>query len=211
MKSNTTFCACAVVITWNSKTGPTPIRKVFGNVRQRHWSMQPAIRVNLRTNYQRNGRLGRCTDGCVGRKTVGNLQKEWQQTGDLGKNNSKKLGKPPGNQSEQTTQSRGMATPEQGTPNQRQIVTTRVGGRCSELSSLWDMSRNSGAHVFSLSGNKSSVCFLVCTGEQVTNRNGASNNKTHMCRHDHWNGPAKKRDDKHARINAFILNMGSKK
>ena len=76
------------------------------------------------------------------------------------------------------------------------------------------MSRNSGALVFSLSGNKSSVRFLVCTGEQVqvTNRNGASNNKTHVCRHDHWNeGPAKKRDDKHARISAFILNMGSKK
>ena len=98
--------------------------------------------------------------------------------------------------------------------NPRQIVTTRVGGRCSELSSLWDMSRNSGAHVFSLSGNKSSVRFLVCTGEQVhvTNRNGASINRTHVCRHDHWNeGPAKKRDDKHASINAFILNMGSKK
>ena len=32
----------------------------------------------------------------VGRKTVGSLQKECQQNGDLGKNNSKKLGKPPG-------------------------------------------------------------------------------------------------------------------
>ena len=64
---------------------------------------------------------------------------------------------------------------------------------------------------FSLSGNKSSV---RCTGKQVhvTNRNGASNNKTHVCRHDHWNErPAKKRDDIHARINAFILNMGNKK
>ena len=60
-------------------------------------------RANLKTDHGRNGRLGLCTDGCVGRKTVGNLQKEWQQNGDLGKNKSKKLGKAPGNQPEQTT------------------------------------------------------------------------------------------------------------
>ena len=52
-----------------------------------------------------------------------------------------------------------MATPEQGTPTQRQTITTRVGGRCSELSSLWHMSRNSGAQVFSLSGKKAAYAF----------------------------------------------------
>ena len=46
-------------------------------------SLQPAIRANLRTDNQKNGRLGPCTYGCVGRKTVGSLQKEWQQNGDL--------------------------------------------------------------------------------------------------------------------------------
>ena len=70
--------------------------------------MQPAIRANLKTDNQKNGRLGRCTYGCVGRKTVGSLQEEWQQNGDLEKNNSKKLGKPPGNQFEQTTSSKGL-------------------------------------------------------------------------------------------------------
>ena len=58
------------------------------------------IQANLKMDYQRNGRLRLCTDGCAGRKTVGNLQKEWQQIGDLGKNNSKTLGKSHGNQSE---------------------------------------------------------------------------------------------------------------
>ena len=90
----------------NSRTGPRPIRKVLGNVRQRRWIMR-RIRANLKTDYQRNGRLGLCKDGCVGRKTVGNLQKELQN-GDLGKNNSTKLGKPPGNESEWTTQSKGL-------------------------------------------------------------------------------------------------------
>ena len=52
-----------------------------------------------------------------------------------------------------------MATPEQGTPNQRQTITTRVGGRCSELSSLWDMSRNSGAHVFHCREIKAAYAF----------------------------------------------------
>ena len=70
--------------------------------------MQPAIRANLKTDNQKNGRLGLCTCGCVGRKTMGSLQKEWQQNGDLGKNNSKKRGKPPGNQFEQTTSSKGL-------------------------------------------------------------------------------------------------------
>ena len=61
--------------------------------------MHRAIREHLKTEYQRNGRPGVCTDGCVGRKTVGYLQKEWQENRDLGKNNLKKPGKPPGNQS----------------------------------------------------------------------------------------------------------------
>ena len=58
------------------KTAPRPIRKVFGSTRRRHWSMQPAIRANLKTDNQKNGRLGPCEYGCVGRKTVGSLQKE---------------------------------------------------------------------------------------------------------------------------------------
>ena len=41
-----------------------------------------------------------------------------------------------------------MATPQQGTPNQRQTITTRVGGRCSELSSLWDICRETVEHMF---------------------------------------------------------------
>ena len=92
----------------NSKTGPRPIRKVFRNTRPRHWSLQPAIRANLKTDNQKNGQLGPCTYSCVGRKTVGSLQKEWQQNGSLGKNNSKKLGKPPGNQFKPTTSSKGL-------------------------------------------------------------------------------------------------------
>ena len=85
------------------KNGTETNPQGFGEYAAKALKYATSDTANLKMDYQRNGRRGLCTDGCVRRKTVGSLQKEWQKNGDLGKNNSKKLGKPPGNQFEQTT------------------------------------------------------------------------------------------------------------
>ena len=68
-----------------------------------------------------------------------------------------------------------MATPEQGTLNQRQTVTTRVGVCWSELPPLWNKKRISGARVFfSLQRNKVVYAFWIVLANKCMSQTGTA-------------------------------------
>ena len=147
---------------------------------------------------------------------MGSLQKEWLQNGDLGKINSKKLGKPPGNQFEQTTSWKGLngdswtSYSQPATDYHDKGWWTLFG----TVLSVGYVEKQWSTCFFNCREIKAAYAFWFVLANKCMSPTGTVPAITKLTCADngHWNeGAAKKRDDQHARINAFILKMDNKK